>query len=617
MAMLLNHSIILAASLQFVAMASPANAARYVKPKDVVELFPLEKIPLQVHHMKELSRHLVIISRRGQDNSPVQLRATAQLLALAMSLDPTNQDAREINRTRAQGKQPESSPEADVLKSKARIQFFHRWLSHPDAGADANLLATLLTDSTKVLDPDTLKNTDIANWSGVLPPLRQYTSTPPAKPPQLPGKQNNTKPKIPKPQIATARFHIAELSIQSAVELKNSRKVWNSERKMLVRGRSSTSHKTTAVKVSLTPSGPDRKNHLTIYPIVRSQYFHQPSSDPIYNRINNTLISLLTSRHSDLPTDNIRVTISDGEYTRSNTPEALAAPVALMLEASLNNTPVRSDVHFCALIDNKGKLSAPKNLWLSLQTYRARASGGRLIVPTDAYELLSQQLVYGDPGFFTRWEIVSANTLDQALALATEHDKDPMAEASQQFESIRTAAEKTSITQLAVNNKVRSRLASILKLAPNHLSAKMLLLQGSGKRPMRFNQQALALVLLPSVKKMHHFLNNERNAEYLRPSAFKKIHDELRAEIDPLLQKRLLDSSYNPLYQEVLAQVKELRLIEKALIRANKGEYSYSGRKKTRKRFLDLRRKSTTLLEKTLITAGFPPPPKKIEEPRN
>lgn len=616
MASLCNHSAILAASLLWAVMAGPTMAARYIKPNADAELFQLEKILLQVHHMRELSQHLVVLACREQSHSPADQRATAQLLALAMRLDPTNGDARATNRARAEGSQPETAQETQLLKSQARVIFFQRWLSTPEAGNEANLLATYLADATKVLRPDALNQADVANWSGVLPPLRRYTFERPDQPPKdpPPGKIPGKTPVAPTP---APRFHITELSVHSAFDLQHRGKVWNREQKKFVDSGTATTHKIATVKVNLTPATPDTKNHITLNSIVQSIHFPTPASDPIFNRIKNSLVTLLTRRHRDLPTNNARITVSEGQYARSNTPEMLVAPVALLLEASLNNTPIRSDVHICALIDDQGRLSLPNNFWQSLQTYRTRASGGRLIVPTGAYELLSQQLVYGDPGFFTRWEVVAADNLDHALALATTDDKGPMAEASQQFESIRTAAEKTSVTQLTVNKMVRSRLTRMLELAPNHLSAKLLLLQGSGKRPMRFNQRTLALVLLPSVKKIHSFLKNELHAEYLPPSAFKKTHDEVRAEIDPLLDNRLLDSSYNPLYQDVLALATELRLLEKSLIRANKDEQDYSGKAKALKRFFRLQRDAAILLEKTLVAAGMPPAPQKPKAPAN
>lgn len=608
MASLCNHTALLAASLLVAVIAGPTMAARYIKPKADVELFQLEKILLQVHHMKELSGHLVVLACREQSHSPADRRATAQLLALAMRLDPTNQDARATNRAFAQGSQPEASREKQVLKSQARVVFFQRWLSQPEAGDEANLLATYLMDATRVLRPDALNQADAANWSGILPALPQYSSAPAAQAPK------SQTPVAPTP---SARFHITELSIHSAFELQHDGKVWNREQRKFVNSAPSATHKIATVRVNLTPATPDSKNHLTLNSLVKSIHFPTPATDPIVNRIRNTLVTLLSRRHRDLPSNNIRVTLSEGEYARSNTPEILAAPVALLLEASLQNTPIRSDVHFCALVDEQGKLSLPNNFWQSLQTYRPHASGGRLIVPPGAHALLSQQLVYGDPGFFTRWEVIAADDLDQALTLATADGNGPVAEASQQFESIRTAAEKTSVTQLAVNRIVRSRLTRILALAPNHLSARMLLLQGSGKRPMRFNQQTLALVLLPSVKKIHDFLKNELNAEYLPPSAFKKTHDEVRAEIDPLLDNRLLDSPYNPLYQDVLALANELRLLEKALIRANKDERDYAGKTKALKRFFRLQRDAAALLEKTLVAAGLPRATKDIKAPSN
>ena len=148
-------------------------AASYTRPDEAKELFQLEKIPLQVNSMKEIARQLVIISCREQDESAVQRRASAQLLALAIRLDPTNQEARETDLAFSKGETPEASSDAKILQSKSKLRFYKKWLASSDAGVDANLLAGYMTDATKILNPNTIDNPDIAKWAGILPPLRK------------------------------------------------------------------------------------------------------------------------------------------------------------------------------------------------------------------------------------------------------------------------------------------------------------------------------------------------------------------------------------------------------------------------------------------------------------
>jgi len=77
-----------------------------------------------------------------------------------------------------------------------------------------------------------------------------------------------------------------------------------------------------------------------------------------------------------------------------------------------------------------------------------------------------QLLVFGNPEFFTRWEVVTAESLDQAMELATETNPKNITEASELFRTIQELTQKNKVTQIAVNSSVRNRLAEIIRLAP-------------------------------------------------------------------------------------------------------------------------------------------------------
>ena len=66
----------------------------YVGPDPATALFRRDRIPIDTDTMRELSRHLTDLARREMAQEPVQLRATAQLLAIAVRLDPANRPAR-------------------------------------------------------------------------------------------------------------------------------------------------------------------------------------------------------------------------------------------------------------------------------------------------------------------------------------------------------------------------------------------------------------------------------------------------------------------------------------------------------------------------------------------
>jgi len=598
-----------ASSLMLVFLVHSTMAASYIKPDESKELFKLEKIPLQVDSMKELARHLVLIAKREQENSAVQLRATGQLLALAMRLDPANQDAQQINDILIKGDSPVASPPSLLNSSMARVRFYKRWLSNPEAGAEANKLARYLTDATRVLHRDTINEPDSANWKGVLPPLEKYTSSkklPP--PPSADDKPENAEDNedVDSPPETSPQFHITKLSVNAAYELKNSEK-YRDPKTQETKYRTLTTQEISTVTLQLKPCAPNEKKRLIISTITRVKKYSDPSHDPLFTGIRDTLSSYLKAKDSPLPDYQSIVTISGGQYSRANQ-LALTAPIALLLESSLKNRPLRSDILLCAVMDKEGKLSKPTNFWLLLESLLSSEKGGRLIVPTDTAKLLNQMLVYGKPDFFTRWEVIAVSDIHEALAVAAKKSDSDLAKASRLFDSIRSLARKTAVTKLAVNRAVRSRLAKILQLAPNHLSAKILLLQGSGKRPMRFNETALAHNLLPVVKTMHHALNGDVNVDKLSTPSLKKTHEEAREKLDKIA--RLVDRSSDDLYQDTLRLANDFRRLVAIAKRAEGKGSSESLKKKVRTLFYSMRKNADELLSGTLVSAGYPAPEK-------
>lgn len=592
------------------------HAATYIKPDESKDLFKLENIPLQVDSIKELAKHLVVIARRSQDDSPQQRRCTAQLLALAIRLDPTNQDAHNTNRTLANGNHPEPSPDSSILTAKSQLHLLNNWLASPDAGNSANLLSNYLTDATRILHPGTIQNKDIANWTGVIPILEEY-NTPETSPentpkpnaekkPETTHQENNpaNTPNKPSPPIPSSKFHITPLSIRTPLILQNRQK-YRDPKNRNEKYRTVTTHAISTVTVTLRPCKPKQKGRIHIKHIAKGQY--PPKPDPIKTKVQNTLLKLLASRHNGLPETQTIVEISGGNYARANQ-QALTSLIALMLESSLHGTPLKTNLHLCALVSENGEFTPSKNFWTMLKTLRKSSTGGRLLIPASTAETLSQILVYGEPDFFTRWEIITVKSLDDALTAAAQKSPDDLAKASQLFESIQNLAQKTDVTKLAANHTVRSRLSKILELAPNHLSARVLLLQGSGKRPMRLNEKTLALEILPIVQNMHHAINGKIDIDSLNPAPIKKTYEETRASLASLASvNRIIDHKQNDLHQAILNHTNDFRRLLTIIKRMKGGDsFNPNQMQKARALYHKMRNENHTLLTRTLLAAGFP-----------
>lgn len=527
-------------------VAQTTLAADYVAPNPSTELFQLEKIPLQVHNMKEISKQLVTLAERPQDNSASQLRASAQMLALAMRLDPTNSAVRECNQMFKQGNSPTPRTQQQILQAKSKIRFYKNWLVNQKAGKQANLLANYLTDATKILHPDTADNSDLGDWKKVVPPLSAYNSI---KPKPRPHHKPDPKPDPKETPTAEpgpkAKFHLETVQIMVPLNTETKQKYRdetdNSEKHRTVRKQAIT-----PVTFRITP-GKNNEPKLSLHYNPRlPDHKKDPKKPGLNDEIASTVAALIQSRHPVAPEQKAEIKIHLGSYSSSNQ-TLLAAPTALMLEASLSNTPLRADIHILADINSQGELSQPTNFWNHLRLLRDSKSGGRLIVAPRSAKLLIQLLVHSEPEFFTRWEVLTAADLDQALACAAKKSPEPLQQASDLFATVQEATQKNDVTKLAVNRIVRKRLSEIVELWPDHASSKILLVQGGGHRPMRLSREALAHEIAPTLYKIRKEINSDLAANLPSSNTIKNKHSRFREQLDPI--ERLVDRSHGDLYE--------------------------------------------------------------------
>jgi len=573
----------------FLATLTSVPAAKYIHPDETKELFKVEKIPLQVDSMKELSRHLTILARRDQDKSPVQRRGTGQLLALAMRLDPANQDARATDRAMRSNASIDTPAKDRIVRAKARLRFFQRWLANPEAGNDANALAQYITDATRVLKEDTLNNADTAEWTGVLPPLAKYESTvkidkkPPPKPPiQTPKETPKATPaKLPNP------YKIAELKVNMPLAMETVTKYIDANDGNKEKWRRSYGYAICPVQITLTP-----ENKPISFQVKSQLGLNNNEQDAGGLKV---ALNTLKKRMGSSPANGgakaaLKIT-SKAQYSAKNG-SAGAAAVALMLEASRAGKELRNDVHLIAALDKEGNLVLPPNFWQVLGLLREdNVKRGRLIVPRSATAALTQILVFDEPDFFIRWEVFTVGNIEQAVAFAAKDSEPKVTEAADLFLSVRNLAKKSAVTKISVNSAVRKRMSEVEALAPNHLSASALLLQGSGKRPMRLSKLGLAYQLQPIVSDMRSSLA-KISLDYPQATPLKVLHESSRKKLDPL--ERIVSSSEDVLYEKAVELANDARSLY-SLLKRNARYNSSTNTSKARAMILSLQKDSTKL----------------------
>ncbi len=585
----IHLSIILAMTI------SVSRAAEYIEPDHTTELFQLEKIHLPQHRMQQLGKSLAIIALRKHDSSPIQQQATARLLLLAMQLDPQNKRPQEISQALAAGKNPPASADHLITKCTADIQNLQSLLSKPQARAEANQLARYLKDACKTLRPDTSKHQDSANWKGVLPALSAY-KTPIKNIPQAPPKPNKASPPPPKPTPAkksAPRFHLVEQSIYLPISIEKK----NEDLEALLaddqdpeKGEEQEASETVkamtlaSMILKLNPCQPEEATK----PFISLSYSDVPmlELDPLIKQ-------LIKGRHSILPHFKGVINFPDGNH-RSGNQLALAGPLALMLEASLANSPLRDDLCLLADINAKGDVIEPDNFWELLTALRQVSHGGRLIVSAESAEIMQQLLVYKEPEFFTQWEVFSVSNIDQALAAAIEQSSADLSKASELFASFQELSSNKTLTQLTADHNIRPALDEMVQLAPEHLSANMLLLQGGGKRPTHLSERALRLELRPLIDELNSGLQFE--TEQPNSDELEKTHEQIRVKLEQL--EPLVSRDDDPLYEDTVELVKDLKKLASLRKRIQKRNNNESTREKAAELFEDIKNHGAALAER-------------------
>ena len=581
--------------LAMMTTTSASRAAGYIEPDHTTELFQLEKIPLPQHRMQQLGKSLVIVALRKHDGSPIQQQATARLLLLAMQLDPQNKRPQEISQALAAGKNPPASADHLITKCTADIQNLQSLLSKPQARAEANQLARYLKDACKTLRPDTSKHQDSANWKGVLPALSAY-KTPIKNIPQAPPKPNKASPPPPKPTQAkksAPRFHLVEQSIYLPISIQKK----NEDLEALLaddqdpeKGEEQEASETVkamtlaSMILKLNPCQPEEATK----PFISLSYSDVPmlELDPLIKQ-------LIKGRHSILPHFKGVINFPDGNH-RSGNQLALAGPLALMLEASLANSPLRDDLCLLADINAKGDVIEPDNFWELLTALRQVSHGGRLIVSAESAEIMQQLLVYKEPEFFTQWEVFSVSNIDQALAAAIEQSSADLSKASELFASFQELSSNKTLTQLAADHNIRPALDEMVQLAPEHLSANMLLLQGGGKRPTHLSERALRLELRPLIDELNSGLQFE--TEQPNSDELEKTHEQIRVKLEQL--EPLVSRDDDPLYEDTVELVKDLKKLASLRKRIQKRNNNESTREKAAELFEDIKNHGAALAER-------------------
>ena len=229
----------------------------------------------------------------------------------------------------------------------------------------------------------------------------------------------------------------------------------------------------------------------------------------------------------------------DGDYANHEHDSAgLAAGV--LLHSMITGTKVDSKIILCGGLGKAGVVTPANALGLRL---RAAPDAGTMTlgVALESEPEVRDLALMGEPSTLLRCEVIGLVTFPDALALASATPPSNLAKARELFQSIRTACAATPVGTFIKNPKVQQKLNEVLTLAPQHLSARLLLQAGTGKLPGRMtyltSQQAILTATQPFVQALR-----KQDAAEMRKTATSggNALSTMQARIHPTVERYLI-----------------------------------------------------------------------------
>jgi len=465
-----------------------ADLTLFVPPAEGPVAFRRDKIPLDADTMVSLSKHLETLARGLGADAAVNRRAAAQMLALALALDPANTRAREVI---TGYKENRHKPDAELIQlenSRAAVWQAIGWLESPDSGSNGQALANCMKDVIAISDPKNPKASSLRDagekgqWTGWIPAITAYE-------PQ----REITKTETPKERVK----EFTDTSVGKTAVLLDHAEVhtmlWKRTKKD---GVTKWVFTPAPLQMSISKLEKDDTGNHDFSIAVGSAW-----SSTTFTKVEATLKNLLEKQHPDLPKD-IRVTITSKELEeslQSRKLHTISAAVAVLANAAI--TGVEPDAIVIGQIDESGDYKLPPAFWDQIQAL-GKGKGRHLVLPAEAEPLMPAILAMENPGFFLDYEVLLAPDLKGLLEIMTQKPDSPLAGVLAKFREIREKAGTKDIRQYIANSFVRGRLAEITQETPNHLSARMLLIQAEGKRPTLVTRKVLAAELRHALEPM-------------------------------------------------------------------------------------------------------------------
>lgn len=534
-----------------------ASAAVYVAPQEDALDLRRDLLLLDEGAMRNLAGDLAeMAAGLGTERSPESLRAAAQLVAVALFLDSGQKQATQINSDLAEKRTPKVGDDGTQAKAKRRVADALSWLDSVEAGATGQKLASYLKDPLARADSEAgpqdsqANESSAARWKGVVAPLEAFEDAKAvAQPPQLSDSgSKEDPPAITPPTTGPAEVKLEEVSVRVPFI------GWDKDRARYI-------GMVTTVKASVKK---DESQGFTFrFPTDGLSDYSSMLRAMRRGPAKPLAIDAVAAIHGKLP-EPVKAQLSVGDHQRyvDDNIEILHGAAAVLLEASLSGIEPRKDVVMIGYPDAEGKWRSPRRMWERLKNLdEASKEGGILVVPSDCVQVLEAFLVFENPDFFMKYEVILASNLKEVVEVVTSHQKESwITTASSSFSQIqKTAASgSTSLGVFLANRHVRDRLQEMRSLAPRHASSALLLMQGNGLRPFKVSRKVAAEEIRSRMLPLA-YAHGYNSSEFPDAAALQGMLDKARPALEEVLPK--ISSDERALYEEaysILTSVKTL-----------------------------------------------------------
>jgi len=550
--------------------------AGFVAPAEGPLPFRRDRIPLEVEQIARLSNQLESLVLGLDPTLGANRRAAAQMLALATALDPSNTSARDLITDFQLGNPPPSSQADELGNAQKAIWRTLEWLKAPEAGVSANALARCLTDVIHVSDPQHEGAASLRD-AGETGAWDQWVAQPAAfekkaNPPDemyLPSAEVLENP----PEAAPPALASAELpAVLWIIPDLGNRERYGEP----VLGRA-------PLRMSATRMTPDDGDAAS-FSIGKDPDF---STYPLGSM--NHFKDLLENQHTSLPAD-LTITFScplfrpARQRERPGASRSLPSPPKLQAlkpntidaaAATLASAAISGrvpDATIIGVLNAEGEFLPGGDFWNKIEILCENpGEGKRLIVPTAAGPSMLAVLALEKARFFLDYEVVSASNFSELLERSAVKLGDTNAAASARFKEIRDKSINLAVGQYVANPFIRRRLAELATECPQHISAKLLSLQGSGSRPTQISREVLIPMLRKALTPVERLINEPEDRPYRDAATLLRFGEQCRDSLTNL--ERFVEKADLPLFAKAQDIVVALRALERAARSYNRDVY--------------------------------------------